>query len=51
MTEEYRKLLEQIYRKSYEIIDLRLIHSPDNIKYNDKNSFWIVYNSPYIFRL
>ena len=39
MIEEYRKLLEQIYRKSYEIIDLRLIHSSDNNKYDDKNSF------------
>lgn len=36
--EEYQKLLDQIYRKSYEIIDLRLIHSPES-KYDDKNSF------------
>lgn len=36
--EEYKELLEQIYRKSYEIIDLRLIKIYDN-KYDDKNSF------------
>lgn len=36
--EEYKELLDQIYRKSYEIIDLRLIHSPES-RYNDKNSF------------
>jgi hypothetical protein len=39
MIEEYRKLLDQIYRKSYEIIDLRLINSCSAIKYDDKNSF------------
>lgn len=38
MIEEYQKLLEQIYRKSYEIIDLRLIHSSES-RYDDKNSF------------
>lgn len=38
MIEEYRKLLNQIYRKSYEIIDLRLIHSSES-SYDDKNSF------------
>ena len=35
---EYKELIEQIYRKSYEIIDLRLIHSPES-KYYYKNSF------------
>nr|DAK62416.1 MAG TPA: hypothetical protein [Caudoviricetes sp.] len=32
MIEEYKELLEQIYRKSY------LIHSPES-RYDDKNSF------------